>query len=180
MNERELFANCTTLAEVRELSKLVKARISAIAIERLRQITKALDKESRAICSRWNRGDAVYFGVVHEVNVRRARKVDRVEIKSAAVHSYVGGRKARVWLVVPKGLGIDATDYGFPGKALRVYYMADIRRLEIGRTELDTRKRAAEKVCDFCGASLSPRGFCNDDCDGSRAAGLNHLCRVDS
>lgn len=28
------------------------------------------------------------------------------------------------------------------------------------------------ELCSHCGAPLSPRGLCNDDCDGSRAAAL--------
>ncbi len=134
------FDECKTVQDVNILSRATKENINSAAKERRHEINTALDKIQRDDCKSWKKGQVVYFGQP-ETFIWFDKGMPTSTCKKAKVHSYVGGKDARVWLVVPKGHGThDGKQYGFPGKDLRCYSMHAVRKNEIGRTELSIRK----------------------------------------
>jgi len=134
------FDACNTLDEVRSLKSILKGQIEDAAKARRIEITKELDKVTRSEIKRWKRGQVVFFGNPETFIYFQGKRLTST-CKKAKVHSTVGGKNARVWLVVPKGHGTHSGDgYGFPGKDLRSYSLHAIRKLEISRTELSLRK----------------------------------------
>jgi hypothetical protein len=139
------FEACKTLEDVRDLQHIEKEKINAAAKARRAEINEALNKVTRAEIKRWKRGQVVYFGSPETLLFLRGKKATST-CNKAKVHSVIGGKNARVWLVVPKGHGTHSgDDYGFPGKDLRVYRLREIRRHEISRVELSIRKKAGAK-----------------------------------
>lgn len=131
---------CKTIHDVNVVARATKEKINRLAKERRHTINSALDKVQRDDCKSWKRGQVVFFGVP-ETFIWFDKGMPTSTCKKAIFHSYVGGKDARVWLVVDKDHGThDGKDFGFPGKGLRCYSMHKVRSNEISRTELSIRK----------------------------------------
>jgi len=140
----EILARCETIDDVSNVSYRLRNEISAVARERKKEINTARDASYADEAKRWKKGDVVYFGKPE--TFMRLTDMKTSECEKAIVYKYTRGKKANVWLVVPKDHGtIRGTRYGYPGKSLRNYSIRALRRLEISRVEISIRKKAGAK-----------------------------------